>query len=118
MVQPRDRSGLRTCAQRSTEWEATPLYRDWQGVYATGGSGEPTRTELLAGATPQTLRGAIPRGSTSSTAHGRKVVRRRVATVRMQRMGRKVHSPLGRNTPSLFLSAVSLISDGARLVCL
>jgi hypothetical protein len=58
-----------------------------------------TGTERLAGATPQTPRGAIPRGSTSSIAHGRKAVGRGVAAQRVQRMGRKVH--LQRNRPEV-----------------
>ena len=98
-------------ARRSTEWEAMLVDVGWNAVYANGGSGESTRTAQLAGATPQTLRGAIPRGRTSSGAHDRKVVRRRVAAQRLQRMGRKVHSQQSRQIPSLFVSIVVLDAD-------
>src|SRR5215213_3534231 len=93
-------------AQSPAEWEAAPVGKGGQRVYSDGGSGESTRTERLAGATPQHLGGAIPRGRTSSTAHVRKVVRRRVAAQRVQRMGRKVHLQHGRQTPSFFACSV------------
>lgn len=105
-------------ARRSTEWEATPLCKVWRRVYSEGGSGEPTQTTRLAGATPQPLGGAIPRGQTSSIAHSRKAVGRRVAAQRVQRMGRKVHSPHSRHIPSFFVSIVMLAADDAAPVIL
>lgn len=92
-------------AQTAVYWEVIPVGSSDSEVYSDGGSGEPTRTERLAGATPQAPRGAIRRGSTSSNAHARKVVRRRVAAQRAQRMGRKVHLQAGRHIPSFFVSS-------------
>lgn len=91
-------------AQTSTKRETILVDTGWKASYANGGSGESIRTAQLAGATPQTLRGAIPRGRTSSGAHSRKVVRRRVAAQRLQRMGREVHSQHRRQNPSLSVS--------------
>ena len=99
-------SPARRKAQTTTVWEASPVGKVGEQVYSDGGSGESTRTERLAGATPQFPRGAIPRGATSSTAYVRKDVRRRVAAQRLQRMGRKVRPPHSRQIPSLFVSAV------------
>ena len=59
-------------ARSSAEREALPVARGNATVYAVGGSGEPTPTVLLAGATPQFLEGAIPKGATSNTARTRK----------------------------------------------
>lgn len=83
-------------------------------MYSDGGSGESTRTERLAGATPQFPEGAIQRGATSSTAHGRKDVRRRVAAQRVPRMGRKVRPPHSRQIPSLFVSSFLAASRDLR----
>src|SRR4051794_30998437 len=95
-------------ARTSTEREATLVYRVWKSVYANGGSGEPTETERLAGATPQPPQGAIPEGRTSSTAQTREGESRRVAADIVQRMGRKVHLPHNRRIlPSLFASWAS-----------
>ena len=100
-------------AQSLNECEAKPVDRGWNASYADDGSGESTRTAQLAGATPQSLNGVIPRGRTSSGAHGRKVVRRRVAAQRLQRMGREVHSQQGRQIPSLFMSDIEPAADDA-----
>jgi hypothetical protein len=88
----------------TTKREAVIVDAIWEPVYAESGSGEPTETERLAGATPQVPNGAIPTGDTSSTARTREGQGRRVAAHRLPRMGREVHSPHGRYIPSLSVS--------------
>src|SRR4051812_44936917 len=100
-VSPWDSTRCRKSARTTPDWEASPVGKVEQPVYSDGGSGESTRTERLAGATPQFPRGAILRGATSSTADVRKDVRRRVAAQRLPRMGRKVRPQQGRQIPSL-----------------
>lgn len=98
-------------ARSAAEWEALPVARGRATVYADDGSGEPTPTVLLAGATPQFPEGAIPKGATSNTSRIRKGARRRVATQRVPRMGRKVRPQRSRWIPSLFVSSGHHLAD-------
>jgi hypothetical protein len=96
---------LGKCAHFAAEREPLPVYRAGRRVYSDGGSGEPTETERLAGATPQTQTRVISDGSTSSNAHSREGVRRGVAAEDGQRMGREVHLQRDwRFLPSFFVS--------------
>src|SRR5947207_10325556 len=105
------------CARRATEREAPPVYSASGAVYSDGGSGEPTETKRLVGATPQALKRAISDGSTSSIARTRKGVSRGVAADNVQRMGRKVHLPhTWRFCPSFFVASARRDSRCSRLV--